>query len=118
MSEENQLGKVEISPTAIATLAAHAVLQSYGVVGMAAKNLADELTTVLGDAAHRGVEVRMDADSIQIDLYVVVEYGTRISSVAHSIMNVVKYNVERALGVPVAQVNVHVQGLRVSNPDA
>jgi uncharacterized alkaline shock family protein YloU len=32
-------------------------------------------------------------------------------------MNVVKYTVERALGVPVAQVNVHVQGLRVSNAD-
>lgn len=118
MSEETPLGKIEISPTAVATLAAHAVLLSYGVVGMAPKNLADELTTVLGDAAHRGVEVRVDGDCIQIDLYIVVEYGTRISSVAHSIMNVVKYTVERALGVPVAQVNVHVQGLRVSSIDA
>jgi uncharacterized alkaline shock family protein YloU len=117
MSEENQLGKIEISPTAIATLAAQAVLQSYGVVGMAPKDLADELMTALGDAAHRGVQVRVDGDHIQIDLYVIVEYGTRISSVSHSIMNVVKYTVERALGVPVAQVNVHVQGLRVSNAD-
>ena len=117
VSEETQLGKVEISPTAIATLAAQAVLQSYGVVGMAPSNLADELMTALGDAAHRGVQVRVDDNQIRIDLYVVVEYGTRISSVAHSIMNVVKYTVERALGVPVSQVNVHVQGLRVSNPD-
>ena len=118
MSEENPLGKIEISRTAIATLAAQAVLQSYGVVGMAAKNLADDLTTALGDAAHRGVEVHMDGDRIQIDLYVIVEYGTRISSVAHSIMNVVRYTVERALGVQVAEVNVHVQGLRVSSVDA
>ncbi len=118
MSEETLLGKIEISPTAIATLAAQAVLQSYGVVGMAPKNLADELMTALGDAAHRGVEVRVDGDRIQIDLYVIVEYGTRISSVARSIMNVVRYTVERALGVPVAQVNVHVQGLRVSSTDA
>jgi uncharacterized alkaline shock family protein YloU len=117
MSEETQLGKIEISPTAIATLAAQAVLQSYGVVGMAPSNLADELMTALGDAAHRGVQVHVDGDQIQIDLYVVIEYGTRISSVAHSIMNVVKYTVERALGVPVTQVNVHVQGLRVSNRD-
>ncbi len=117
MSEENPLGKIEISPTAIATLAAHAVLQSYGVVGMAPKNLADELTTALGDAAHRGVEVHMQDDHIRIDLYVIIEYGTRISSVAHSIMNVVKYTVEQALDVPVDQVNVHVQGLRVSDSD-
>ena len=118
MSEQTLLGKIEISPTAIATLAAHAVLQSYGVVGMAPKNLADELTTVLGDAAHRGVEVHVSAEGIQIDLYVVIEYGTRISSVAHSIMNSVKYTVEQALSVPVTQVNVHVQGLRVSSMDA
>lgn len=117
MSEQNHLGQVEISPNAIATLAAHAVLQSYGVVGMAAKDLTDELTTVLGDAAHRGVQVRVENGRIQIDLYVIIEYGTRISSVAHSIMNVVKYTVERALGVPVAQVNVHVHGLRVSSED-
>jgi len=118
MSEETRFGKIEISPAAIATLAAQAVLQSYGVVGMAPSNLADELMTALGEASHRGVQVHVDGDHIRIDLYVIVEYGTRITSVAHSIMNVVKYTVERALGVPVAQVNVHVQGLRVSNPDA
>jgi len=27
----------------------------------------------------------------------------------------VKFSVEKALGVPVSQVNVHVQGLRVSD---
>src|SRR5512144_2210983 len=108
MSEENSLGKIEIASTAIATLAARAVLQSYGVVGMAPKNLADELTTALGDAAHRGVEVHVDGEEIRVDLYVIIEYGTRISSVAHSIMNAVKYTVEQSLGVPVTQVNVHV----------
>ena len=48
---------------------------------------------------------------------VIVEYGTRISSVASSVMNIVKFAVEKAVGVPVAQVNVHVQGLRISDTD-
>jgi uncharacterized alkaline shock family protein YloU len=52
-----------------------------------------------------------------IDVYVIVEYGTRIVSVAMSIMDLVKFDVERALGVEVAQVNVHVEGLRISDPD-
>jgi len=47
----------------------------------------------------------------------VVEYGTRISEVAQNMMQSVKFNVERALGMQVAEVNVHVQGLRVSNKD-
>jgi len=51
---------------------------------------------------------------IVIDLYVIMEYGVRISEVAHNIMATVKFNVEKKLGMPVREVNVHVQGLRVS----
>ena len=56
-------------------------------------------------------------ERIVIDLYVVIEYGTRISEVAHNMMESVTFAVERALGLPVAEVNIHVQGLRVSNKD-
>jgi uncharacterized alkaline shock family protein YloU len=48
---------------------------------------------------------------------VIVEYGTRVASVAKSIMDLVKFDVERSVGVPVAEVNVHVERLRISNPD-
>jgi uncharacterized alkaline shock family protein YloU len=44
-----------------------------------------------------------------------LEYGARISSVAHSIKQVVKYQVEKALELPVVEVNVHVHALRVSD---
>jgi uncharacterized alkaline shock family protein YloU len=50
-------------------------------------------------------------------LYVIVEYGTRISEVAHNIVSAVKFRVEKALGISVSGVNVHVQGLRVSQED-
>jgi uncharacterized alkaline shock family protein YloU len=46
---------------------------------------------------------------------VIVQYGTRISEVAHGVQNSVRYALEQALGIPVAEVNVHVQGLRVQN---
>ena len=59
--------------------------------------------------------MKLEGNRITIDLYVVIEYGTRISTVAHNIMSSVKFSVEKALGVPVSQVNVHVQGLRVSD---
>jgi len=54
---------------------------------------------------------------IIVDLYVIVQYGTRISEVAHGVMHGVQYALEQALGVPVAEVNVHVQGLRMPNGD-
>jgi uncharacterized alkaline shock family protein YloU len=54
---------------------------------------------------------------ITIDLYVIIEYNTRIKSGASSVSHTVKFNVEKALGLPVDQVNVHVRGLRVSDTD-
>ena len=114
MTEENFLGRVEISPNAIASLAGQAVLESYGVVGMANKNLGAGIAEVLARGnIRRGIDVKVVEHQIYIDLYVVIQYGTRISEVAHGIMNRVKFAVEKALGLEVAQVNVHVQGLHV-----
>jgi len=116
-TSETNLGRIEVSPAAIASIASQAASSTYGVVGMAPKNLANEVAHAFQRDAHPGVAVRIQDDQIAIDVFVIVEYGTRIASVALSIMDLVKFNVERALGVSVAQVNVHVEGLRISDPD-
>lgn len=114
MVEETKQGRIEISPQAIATLAGEAVLRCYGVVGMANKNLIDGIADLLQPKQwNRGVDVRVRDGHVIVDLYVVVQYGTRISEVASGVMHQVKYALEQALGVPVAEVNVHVQGLRM-----
>ena len=115
--EQTPLGSIDISPSAIASIAAQVVTQSYGVVGLSNKNFANGVARALSGDAHRGVEVHIDDDRIEIDMFVVVEYGTRIKQVAASVQNQVRFNVEKALGRRVTAVNVHVQGLRVSNTD-
>jgi uncharacterized alkaline shock family protein YloU len=113
----NQLGNIYVSPRAIATIASQSTIESYGVVGLAAKNLAEGLAQVLVKDPSLGIDVRFEDDSIQIDLFIIVEYGVRIKSVAHSVQENVRYSVEKAIGLPVTHVNVHVRGLRISNPD-
>jgi len=115
--ETTTLGTIHISPNAVATIAYHATLQSYGVVGLAPKNLAEGLTTSITHEPARGISVHYNGEEIDIDVHVIVEYGTRITSVASSVSNTVRYQVEKALGMTVHNINVHVQGLRVSNPD-
>lgn len=110
-------GDVHIAPNAIASVASRTTLQSYGVVGMSMPNFASEVAAVLSRDPNRGVEVHLDGDEITIDLYVIIEYGTRIATVANSLINAVRYEVERSVGARVVQVNVHVQGLRVTHPD-
>jgi uncharacterized alkaline shock family protein YloU len=115
--ETTTLGTIRISPNALATIAYHAALTSYGVVGLAPKNLAEGLTaTITREPAH-GVSVHYNGEEIDIDIHIIIEYGTRITSVADSVANAVRYQVEKALGLPIHHVNVHIQGLRVSNPD-
>jgi uncharacterized alkaline shock family protein YloU len=118
MREDSALGKMEVSPKAIASIAAEAVMNCYGIVGMAPAKLGNGITEMLtGDSLHRGIEVKLVNGKIVIDLYVIVEYGTRISEVAQNVMQSVKFNVESSLGMSVSEVNVHVQGLRVSDRD-
>jgi uncharacterized alkaline shock family protein YloU len=118
MAEEQRLGSVEISPAAIASIGSQAVLGCYGVVGMASRTLRHGLAELLhpSDNPRKGVQVELVDGRITIDLFVIMEYGVRVSEVAHNIMQSVKFNVEKTLGVPVAAVNVHVQGLRISDP--
>lgn len=115
--ETTTLGSIHISPQAVASIAYQAALHSYGVVGLAPKNLAEGLAaTITREPAH-GVSVRYNGEDIDIDVHIIVEYGTRITSVANSVANSVRFHVEKALGMPIHTVNVHIQGLRVSNPD-
>jgi uncharacterized alkaline shock family protein YloU len=60
---------------------------------------------------NQGVRVSILDGQLIIDIYVALEYGLRITAIAHSIMSNIKYSIEKVLGVPVTQVNVNVQGL-------
>lgn len=111
------LGKIYISHHAIASVTSEAALSSYGVVGLAAKNLAESISQVLIKDPNRGVDVVLNNNEIFLDVYIVVEYGTRIKSVAVSVAENIKYKVEKATGLLVNAVNIHVRGLRISNTD-
>ncbi len=117
MNEINSMGNIYISHRAIASIAHQAALESYGVVGLAAKNLAEGLAQALVKDPSLGVEVDFSGDGITIDLFIIIEYGTRIKSVASTVSDTVRYKVEKSIGLPVKAVNIHVRGLRISDLD-
>jgi uncharacterized alkaline shock family protein YloU len=115
--EKNPKGKILVSHRAIATVACQSALSSYGVVGLAPKNLVDGWTNVILKDPSHGVEVKYDGAGVDIDVFVVLEYGIRIKSVATTISHQVQYQVEKTFGLTVNRVNVHVRGLRISDTD-
>lgn len=111
--QDDRLGVIDISATAVTTIASQAINQCYGVVGMADKNLASGIAKLLSRDSKRGIDVTILEDGIIVDVYVIVEYGVRIRTVAESIQHTVKFHLEKALSLPVHEVNVFVQGLRL-----
>ncbi|GGG82734.1 MULTISPECIES: Asp23/Gls24 family envelope stress response protein [Paenibacillus] len=110
-----ELGQISVTDNTIAVIAGSAAMDCYGLVGMASrKQLKDGIAELLGrENMSRGVEVRRDNDSLQIDLHIIVSYGTKISEVAHNIQTKVKYVLNEVIGLQVDQVHIFVQDVRV-----
>jgi uncharacterized alkaline shock family protein YloU len=114
LSIKNEHGAITIENEVIARIAGLAAMDCYGIVGMAAKNIKDGLVQLLKmESLSKGVALKINDDSIVIDLHIIVEYGTNIAAIADSIVSTVKYRVEENIGMPVAEVNVFVEGVRV-----
>jgi uncharacterized alkaline shock family protein YloU len=89
-------------------------MECYGVVGMASKNAKDGLWELIrGESFSRGVKIRSKNNELLIELYVMVEYGTKISVIANNIIQRTKYNVENYIGLKVSTITVNVQGVRI-----
>jgi len=115
--DQNPLGSIFLSYRSLASIASQSALESYGIVGLAAKNLAEGISHAIVKDPVQGVDIHLEDSAVIIDLYVIVEYGTRIKSVADNVAELIKYQVESTTGLTVKMVNIHVRGLRISNPD-
>ena len=106
-----ELGRVFVTPGAIARIVGHVAAESYGIVGMAGRRFPrlpgrERLTD--------GIDVKARDDGIEIDLHVVVEYGLNLAEVAATVRRRVAYEVERQTGLTVAGVEVRIEDVRRS----
>jgi len=111
--QSKQWGRIEVFPSAVAAIAGHAATGCYGITGTAGRGLRDGFAELLRrENVDKGVDVVQMDDGLVIDVYVIVQYGIRITEVAHNLQETVKFEVERSVNVPVLRVNVNVQGVR------
>lgn len=115
ISKKTSLGQVKISDSAIAVLAGGAVVECYGVVGMTSQQvLKDGLNELLKKENYsKGVVVKNKPDGLEVDLYIIVSYGVKVSEVVNEVQKRVKYTLEKSLNMDVLSVDVYVQGIKV-----
>ena len=111
---KTDMGWVTVSEDVLLSVAGTAALESYGIVGMASKRTKDGFVQLLGrENLARGVKVRSAGEKMDIDLFIIVEYGISIRAVAETIIETVRYKVETFAGVEVNRVNIFVEDIRV-----
>ena len=106
-------GFVSINKEVLAQIAHQSVMESYGFVGFGYKERG--IVEILkGENLTKGVTVEANEDgSINAEVYVIVQYGVNIETVASNLIEKIKYNIESMTSLKVNDIVVNVQGVRV-----
>ena len=122
MTAELSGGSVHISNYVLADLAGYAAMESFGVVGMAAPSLRDGLVQMLPQhKLRRGIKIVNSCDengeilpgTVEVDLYVVIEYGTQLAEVSRNLADTVRHRLTSMTDIEVGRVDVHVLEVKV-----
>ena len=110
----NDLGLITISEDVLLKVAGYAALECYGIVAMSSKRAKDGFVEWLGkENLTKGVQVNITEAGIDIDLFIIAEYGISIVEVCNIIKSQVCYKIENMTGAKVRRVNISVEGIRV-----
>lgn len=113
MQEEN-LGTIKISDDVITVCAAKATAGVSGVYELAGGLTENLSKNILGiDPSGKGVKLSRNDDGLVLDIYIIVEYMTKIPQLAWEIQGIVKKEIEAITDLTVLAVNIHVQGVHL-----
>lgn len=111
---ETRIGKITITEEFLSKLIGHEVTSCFGVVGMAPSSNRQKIYGLISknQALDTGIKVMGDADTINVELHIIVTYGMNINAIAASITEKVKYVVKETTGITVNRVIIKVDGIK------
>jgi|SRR5699024_3018271 len=117
VSSDSELGNVEIAPEVIETIAGLAASEVDGVASMRG-NFASDVVERFGKVSHsKGVKVEISESRIQIDMYVVIQYGVSIPKVAQQLQTNIRQSLKNMTALAVDEINVHVVGIQMETDE-
>ena len=108
----NDKQAMKVSEEIVSMLAARAALRVPGVSKLSGE-FADNITKkILGrENIARGIGISQEEEGLGIDIYLNVDFGTKIPDLAWEVQNSVKEAVQSVTGLPVQMVNIHIEGV-------
>ena len=111
---KNHNGTIGISDAVFANIAASVINNCFGVVGMANASAKDGIVSLLKkDNYQKGVKVTAVGEKLDIEIHIVVSYGVNLPVISQSIVQEVKYKVEKVSGFTVKKVKVCIDAVKV-----
>ena len=109
--EQTNLGTIRIADDVVKVIAGLAATDVTGVSGMSG-GVVGGIAEILGRKnLSKGVKVEVGEKEAAVDLFVIVDYGSRIPEVSTNIQESVKKAIESMTGLIVVEVNVNIQGV-------
>ncbi len=116
--KELEYGDVKIADDVVATIANISTAKIEGVVQLKG-GIASDIADFLGMKNNiKGVKVNGEDGTIDLNLSVVVAYGTKIPDMAKRIQLHVKEAIESMTELAVSSINVHVVGVKIATDSA
>lgn len=107
-------GELHVANDVLAEMAGYAARQVYGVVGISTPDDAEGISRLLPlNKMSRGVVVSDTKKGVHVDVYVIIEYGTNISTVSQNLAEAIEFTLKTYAEVPIEGVEVHVNGVKV-----
>ena len=115
--EQTSLGSIRIADEVVRIIAGLAATEIPGVAGMSG-GIVGGIAEILGRKnLSKGVKVDVGEKEAAIDIFVIVEYGSKIPDVASQIQQKVRNAVRDMTGLNVVEVNVNIQGVAFSTSE-
>jgi uncharacterized alkaline shock family protein YloU len=120
MPEHSVAGRSFVTRRAIVDIVRTAVQSSYGVTGFSDPSFGRRLLRWVG-LDRPGIKLTTE-NGVALDLYLNVAFGVPVAEVARQVDSAVRYSLRRIVGVEVAELAIHIDGLRfqpgAAAPDA
>ena len=108
-------GSVIVSTSVYTDIAGTAAINCMSVKGMVARSVSDGVYHLLRrESMSKGVRVEFHEDNtISIDLHIMVGNGVNFNAVSESIIEEVRYMVQKCTGTDVRAVNVFIDSITI-----
>ncbi len=111
IKNEELLGKIGISDEMLLICANHSCLSCKGVKAMGdVMNMAISIPG-LEITAGRGIRLSRQDKKITLEVFVIVEYGTQIPTLAWELQRKIMDDLEIITDSEITEINIHVQGV-------